>query len=182
MAIDSSRKMYNLNAIISHDIVIKNIFRVSDSAHCRFDATRREYKYFIYTKKNPFIQDTAYYYPYHLDRELLRKAAEVVAGKKNFTSFSKKNTQVNNFLCSIHTSKWNTTGETLEYNVSANRFLRGMVKGLVGTMLLVGTNKISIEDLHQIFESQDCSKANFSVPAHGLFLESVSYPEMNYLK
>lgn len=178
VAIDDARKLYNLNAIISNDIVLKRIFKVSDIEHCRFDAISREYKYYIYSKKDPFLQDTAYYYPYHLDHDLLQEAAKVVAANINFTSFSKRNTQVNNFICTIQISQWIITKDLLIYNVSANRFLRGMVKGLVGTMLLVGTGKISMIDLNDIFASKDCSNANFSVPAHGLFLEKVTYPEM----
>ena len=178
VAIDDAHKLYNLNAIISNDIVLKRIFKVSDIAHCRFDAINREYKYYIYSKKDPFLQDIAYYYPYHLDHGLLQEAAKVVAANINFTSFSKRNTQVNNFICTIQKSQWIITKDLLIYNVSANRFLRGMVKGLVGTMLLAGTGKLSIKDLNDIFASKDCSNANFCVPAHGLFLEKVTYPKM----
>ncbi|MEO6818644.1 MAG: tRNA pseudouridine(38-40) synthase TruA, partial [Ginsengibacter sp.] len=174
--IDDGHKLYNLNAIISKDIVITRIFRVSDEAHCRFDAICREYKYYIYTKKDPFLQETAYYFPYHIDFKLLQQAAIVVTTNIDFTSFSKRNTQVNNFICSIQKSEWLIEDSRLVYNVSANRFLRGMVKGLVGTMLLVGTGKISLEALHHIFETKDCSNANFAVPPHGLFLEKVTYP------
>lgn len=182
ISIDSARKLYNLNAIISKEIVIKIIFRVSDTAHCRFDAISREYKYYIYCKKDPFLQETAYYFPYQLDHNLLQESAVLVAGNKDFTSFSKRNTQVNNFICSILKSEWIIEGDCIVYNVTANRFLRGMVKGLVGTMLLVGTGKISLESFQQIFEIKDCSNANFSVPPHGLFLEEVTYPKNFGLK
>lgn len=177
LAIDDVRKLYSLNAIISKEIVFKNIIRVSNDAHCRFDAISREYKYYIYCKKDPFLMEKAYYFPYHIDYDLLQKAAKIVALHIDFTSFSKKNTQVNNFICSIEKSEWKLGENLLVYNVIANRFLRGMVKGLVGTMLLVGTGKISLTYFNEIFESKDCSKANFSVEAHGLFLERVIYPE-----
>ena len=178
LEIDDPYKLYNLNAIISNDIVIKSIFRVSDISHCRFDAVSREYKYFIYAKKDPFLQDTAFYFPYQIDLALLQEAAKLVAANLDFTSFSKKNTQVNNFICTVQKSEWIIEENKLVYHVAANRFLRGMVKGLVGTMLFVGVGKLSIEDLHSIFAIKDCSKANFSVPPHGLFLEKVSYPEI----
>ncbi|MDB5198092.1 MAG: truA [Chitinophagaceae bacterium] len=166
---------YNLNALLPRDIVIKKIFLVKDDAHCRFDAIRREYKYFIYQNKDPFLQDTAFYYPYKLDVEKLNAAAQQIIRYEDFTSFSKRNTQVKNFLCKIEKSEWYVKENTMVYNVIANRFLRGMVKGLVGTMLRVGTNKISINELSEIIESKNCNKADFTPPSHGLFLNSVNY-------
>lgn len=169
------RFRYNLNAILPGDIVIKRIFQVEENAHCRFDALSREYKYFIYKDKNPFLEDRAYYYPYPLDIDLLNSAAKRILGKKDFTSFSKKNTQVNNFICDIKESAWRMENDTLVYHVKANRFLRGMVKGLVGTMLRVGACKIPLDEFNKIIASKDCSLADFSVPPHALFLISVNY-------
>ncbi|MDB5221566.1 MAG: truA [Chitinophagaceae bacterium] len=166
---------YNLNALLPRDIVIKKIFLVKDDAHCRFDAISREYKYFIYQNKDPFLQDTAFYYPYKLDVEKLNAAAQQIIRYEDFTSFSKRNTQVKNFLCKIEKSEWYVKENTMVYNVIANRFLRGMVKGLVGTMLRVGTNKISINELSEIIESKNCNKADFTPPSHGLFLNCVNY-------
>lgn len=168
-------KIYNLNSILPKDIVIKRIFPVAENAHCRFDAITREYKYFIYTEKNPFLQDTAYYFPYSLDIHKLNEAASLLLQHKNFTSFSKKNTQVNNFICDIKKSEWIMEKSTLVYNVEANRFLRGMVKGLVGTMLRVGTNKITLDQFNDIIINKDGSKTDFSVPSHALFLIAVTY-------
>ena len=182
LAIDDAYKLYNLNAIISKDVVIKSIFSVPDTAHSRFDALTREYNYYIYFDKEPFLQEFAYFYPYKLDDSLLQEAAKIVAGNINFTSFSKKNTQVNNFICNIQKSQWIISENSIVYNVAANRFLRGMVKGLVGTMLLISSGKITLTDFHNIFAAKDCSKANFSVPSHGLFLEKVIYPESSFLK
>lgn len=170
-----NRCVYNLNAILPLDIVVKRIFPVSPTAHCRFDANSREYVYNIYKDKNPFFADRAYYYPFKLDVELMQKAATVLKSYKDFTSFSKRNTQVSNFECTIIKSKWDLKNNLLSYNVQANRFLRGMVRGLVGTMLKVGTGKISVEDFIQIIETKDCSLANFAVPPHGLFLVQVQY-------
>lgn len=166
---------YNLNALLPRDIVIKNIFPVKDTVHCRFDAISREYKYFIYQHKDPFLQDTAFCYPYKLDIGKLNEAAKQIMKYEDFTSFSKRNTQVKNFLCKIKKSEWYVEGNLIVYNVAANRFLRGMVKGLVGTMLRVGTNKISIKEFSKIIESKDCNNAVFSPPSHGLFLDSVTY-------
>lgn len=167
--------IYNLNAILPLDIVIKRIFEVQENAHCRFDAISREYRYFIYTKKDPFKADRAFYYPYTLDIGLLNEAAQLVSAFQDFTAFSKRNTQVKSFNCSIYESNWGVEDEQLVYTVRANRFLRGMVKGLVGTMLRVGTGKISVAGFKQIIEGKDCSLVDFSVPAHGLFLFNVEF-------
>ena len=167
--------VYSLNAILPRDIVIKRIFEVPENMHCRFDAVSREYKYYIYSNKNPFIQETAFYYPYKLDLDQLNEAAALILKYEDFTSFSKRNTQVKNFICGIMKSEWIMEKNTLVYHVKANRFLRGMVKGLVGTMLKVGRGIISLEEFQCIIESRDCRKADFSVAANGLFLVKVHY-------
>ena len=177
ISIGLEEAVYNLNAILPRDIVIKRIYRVEDDAHCRFDAISREYKYFIYQKKDPFLEGRAYYFPYKLNLENLNKAAAMISQYQDFTSFSKKNTQVNNFICKMIISEWIIENNILVYNVKANRFLRGMVKGLVTTMLRVGTGKISSEEFDTILESRDCSKADFSAPSHGLFLVGVEYKD-----
>ena len=167
--------VYNLNALLPRDIVIKKIFQVKDNAHCRFDAVSREYKYFIYQQKDPFIQDTAFFFPYKFDIDKLNVAAQQIMNYQDFNSFSKKNTQVNNFFCNIKKSEWYFENNYLVYNVVANRFLRGMVKGLVGTMLRVGTNKISVNDFLKIIENKVSAVADFTPPSHGLFLINVEY-------
>ena len=171
--------IYNLNAILPLDIVIKRIFEVPENAHCRFDAVSREYRYFIYKEKDPFKADRAFYYPYTLDMRLLNEAAQLVLAFEDFTAFSKRNTQVKSFNCSIYESNWSADDEQLVYTVRANRFLRGMVKGLVGTMLRVGRGKISVAEFKKIIEGKDFSSVDFSVPAHGLFLFNVEFkPDM----
>lgn len=169
--------IYNLNAILPRDIVIKRICQVADEAHCRFDAVSREYKYFIYQNKNPFLDGRAYYFPYKFRLENLNEAASIILQHQDFTSFSKKNTQVNNFICKIIMSEWIIENNILIYNVKANRFLRGMVKGMVTTMLRVGTGRISLEEFDNILRSRDGSKADFSAPSHGLFLVGVEYKD-----
>ena len=166
---------YSLNSILPDDIVIKRIFKVGDKAHCRFDAISRRYKYYIYSEKNPFYKDTAYFYPYTIDFEQLQQAASIILNTENFTSFSKRNTQVDNFICSIHKSKWQKKNNCIVYDVVANRFLRGMVRGLVGTMLKVGTGRISLKEFTEIIKNNNCAKADFSVPPKGLYLIEIQY-------
>jgi tRNA pseudouridine38-40 synthase len=167
--------LYSLNSILPEDIVIKKIVEVEEKQHCRFDAVSREYKYYIYRKKNPFYKETAWFYPYTIDFEKLQETARIILNTKNFKSFSKKNSQVNNFICSIYKSEWTKENDFLVYNVVANRFLRGMVKGLVGTMLKTASGKISLNEFIAIVKSNSGNNADFSVPAHGLFLVEVKY-------
>jgi tRNA pseudouridine38-40 synthase len=173
--------LYSLNSILPYDIVIKNIMPVKEDAHCRFDAIEREYKYFIYRNKNPFLADRAYYYPYKINTEKLQEAAKLILRYEDFTSFSKRNTQVKNFLCSIGKSQWTEERETLIYNVAANRFLRGMVRGLVATMLKIATEKITNDQFKTIIESHNCNLADFSAPPYGLFLSGIKYPPNVFL-
>jgi len=169
--------VYRLNAILPGDISIRGIFRMPEGAHCRFDAESREYRYYIYNRKNPFLADRAYFYPYPLEWVLLEEAACLLKGHTDFTSFSKRNTQVNHFRCSIYESHWVREEGEWYYRIRANRFLRGMVRGLTGTMLLVGRGQISMEQFEEILRGGDPARVNFNVPAKGLFLERVRYPE-----
>jgi tRNA pseudouridine38-40 synthase len=173
--------IYNLNAILPGDIVVRSLRRVKETAdglaHARFSATGREYRYYIYHVKDPFREDRAYFYPYTLDLEVLGEVAGVVREYRDFTSFSKRNTQVKTFMCTIEVSEWLQERDGLVYHVKANRFLRGMVRGLVGTMLQAGRGKIDVKGFRNIIERRDCTLADFSVPGRGLFLESVFYPE-----
>jgi len=175
----SLQLLYNLNAILPTDISVKNLLKVKDDAHCRFDAISREYKYHIYQKKNPFLTDKAFYFPYTLDIEAMQKAAIAIKEYSDFTSFSKRNTQVKSFVSDIKESKWVIQNECLIYNVKANRFLRGMVRALTATMLNLGRGKIDLTAFRRIIETKDCTLANFSAPAHGLFLTEVCFPS-NY--
>ncbi len=170
--------VYNLNAILPLAIVIKSIKQVESNAHSRFLAVSREYKYYITKVKNPFVTDTAWYYPYAVDINILNEAANLIAAYTDFTSFAKRNTQVNTNQSRIIKSRWYYDDNLLVFDVEANRFLRGMVRGLVGTMLLAGRNKITLQDFKEIIEAKDCTKASFATPAHGLFLASVKYPEV----
>jgi len=169
--------LYNINAILPSDIAVKKVYPVSAEAHARFHAILREYKYYIYTHKDPFLEDRAWYYPYKFDLGLLNQAAEIIRHSKDFTSFAKRNTQVNNFMCALSISEWVIENDCLVYHVQGNRFLRGMVRGLVGTMLKLGRGAISLEQFKAVIEARDCTKADFSTPAQGLFLVRVHYPD-----
>jgi tRNA pseudouridine38-40 synthase len=169
--------LYNLNALLPSDIVARRLIPVSAEAHCRFDAVSREYKYYIYREKNPFLQDRAFYFPYTLDLEKLQYAAEIIKNQTDFTSFSKRKTQVKSFECKLMESRWIRENECLIFHVKANRFLRGMVRALTATMLLVGRHKLTIEEFKNILLAKDCTLASFAVPARGLFLCAVEYPD-----
>lgn len=173
----SQKNIYNINSILPADIVCKNIFPVNENAHCRFDAISRRYKYYIAQNKNPFLQNSAYYFPYKIDLHVLQTLADEIKNHKDFSSFSKRNTQVKSFICDIQFSEWKEENDCIVYEVCANRFLRGMVRALTGTMLRVArTEKENALDVFKkIIESKDCTKADFSVPAHGLFLVSVKF-------
>lgn len=168
--------IYKMNAILPCDIVVKRLIPVKDDAHCRFDAISREYKYFIYRHKDPFLNDRAFYFPYKLDIDKMNEAAEIIMRYDDFTSFSKRNTQVKTFICQIIESKWVWENDCLVYHVKGNRFLRGMVRALTATMLKIGRGKLSIDEFHDVIRAKDCTKASFSVPSHGLFLVAVECP------
>ena len=175
----TSHFAYKMNAILPGDIVVQKLISVNQGAHCRFDAISREYKYFIYQHKDPFLKDRAFYFPYKLNMELMQQAAEVTKTYTDFTSFSKRNTQVKTFNCCIMESKWGWEDECLVFHVKADRFLRGMVRALVATMLKIGRGKMTIAEFKNVIEEKDCSKASFAAPPQGLFLMSVNY-QRNY--
>ncbi len=172
---DWEKAVYHLNAILPPDIVAKRVFAVADEAHCRFDAKYRSYEYSLYGNKDPFLADRAYFYPYKVDMNLLNSAAALVKTSETFESFAKRNSQVKTFRCTIYESSWEWRNDVLVYAVSGNRFLRGMVRGLTGTMLKVGRGKTSLEEFKHIIESNDASLADFSVPPQGLSLVKVAY-------
>ncbi|MDP4264698.1 MAG: tRNA pseudouridine(38-40) synthase TruA [Bacteroidota bacterium] len=174
--VEDAQFVYKMNAILPGDIVIKRLIPVADDAHSRFDAISRDYKYFIYRHKDPFLRDRAFYFPYQLDIDKLNQAAAIIHEYDDFTSFSKRNTQVKTFICRIIKSEWVWEDSCLVYNVRANRFLRGMVRGLTATMLKIGRGKMTLDEFHEVIRARDCTKASFSVPSHGLFLVGVEYP------
>lgn len=173
--IESSKDLYHLNRILPFEIVIKKIFQVADNLHCRFDALKRHYEYIITRHKDPFLINRAYYYPYALDQQKLIDASKVLLYTTDFQAFSKKNSQVYTYDCQINFAEWNFNNDLITFNISGNRFLRGMVRGIVGTILHVGKGKNSIDDFLKIIDLKDCSKANFAVPPYALYLKKIGY-------
>lgn len=171
--------VYKLNAILPNDIVVKNVCNVPAEAHSRFDAVSREYVYKIHCFKNPFLKEGSLYYPYKLNHEALQEGAFFIKEQTNFFAFSKTNTQVNNFNCVIGKSEWEIGTEDLSYRIEANRFLRGMVRLLTATLLKIGREKLSFLEFRRFFETG--TKCGFSVPAHGLYLKRVEYPQNIFL-
>lgn len=174
-------KTYNINAILPQDMVVTGIYPVQDNAHSRFDAKARRYTYYLTRHKNPFLQETAYYFPFTIDLELMNECCQLILSNTDFTSFSKKHTDVSNFNCQIMHAQWKQHSDTVTFEVESNRFLRGMVRALVGTMLQVGRKKINLDQFKEIIISQNCNQADFSAVAKGLFLQKVYYPETVFL-
>ena len=170
------KMLYNLNAMLPSDIIITNLWEVPSHAHCRFDATERSYGYNIHIKRDPFLNDRSWYLPYNINVLLLQESAHIILGKHDFTSFAKRNTQVSNHYCTISVCDWTQHASGLKLNVSGNRFLRGMIRGLVGTMVKVGRGKMTLDEFVNVLEAKDNTMADFTAPAHGLFLENIEFP------
>lgn len=175
------KSIYNINSILPSDIVVKSVRLVKAEAHSRFSAVSREYKYFISFNKNPFMNDRAWLFPYQVNEELLHQAATLIKENENFMSFSKQHTQVKTFHCQIEKSIWTRQEDSFIYTVKANRFLRGMVRALVSTMLQVARENVSIQEFRTLLEGKIKASADFSAPAKGLFLTSVSFKEDIFL-
>jgi tRNA pseudouridine38-40 synthase len=168
---------FRLNKLLPKEIAVRNIIAVTQDAHARFDAVSRIYRYHITTQKNPFLQKRSYQFAKPLDLDLMNQAAKILIDHKNFKCFSKSKTDVKTYVCDIQQVHWQQNGSELVFFIQANRFLRNMVRAIVGTLIEVGLRKISISDFEAIIESRDRSQAGYSVPAHGLYLEKVNYPK-----
>ena len=167
---------YKLNAILPDDIVIFKTLLVHNDAHTRFDALSRSYEYKIWLGRNPFLLDTTWQLHHQqLNIELMNKAAATLYDYEDFECFSKVKTDVHTFNCTVTNAKWIKNGNELTFHISANRFLRNMVRAIVGTLIDVGLEKITVNDFKKIIESKNRSKAGVSVPAKGLFLTKVIY-------
>jgi tRNA pseudouridine38-40 synthase len=170
--------LYNFNALLPHSMSIKNIFKANKAeANARFEAISRQYRYRIYTEKNPFLFQRALLYPYTIDTNILHQTASLLLNYDDFETFSKKNAQTTTFKCKLFKSEWQQVDNELHYVVWGNRFLRGMVRALVGTQLRVARGKYTLNGFKEVIESKDCSRADFSVPGFGLYLEQINYPE-----
>ena len=165
-----------LNALLPHDIAVKRIIPVHTDAHARFDATQRSYEYHIHFSKDPFKQNYSWQIKGELDVDLMNQAARIMMTYTDFSCFSKSNTQVKTNNCKIVRAEWVRKDEGLVFYISADRFLRNMVRAIVGTCMMVGRKEISPEGIRQIIESKNRSNAGTSVPACGLYLTEVKYP------
>jgi tRNA pseudouridine38-40 synthase len=168
--------IYALNGILPKDIAIQQIRAVSDKFHSRFDATFRRYLYRISQQKTPFWREFSYFYRAPLDMELMNNAGEILKNYSDFQCFSKVHTDVVTFNCQIEYANWERHDQFLLFHIKADRFLRGMVRAIVGTMLEVGTGKLSLSGFEEIILSKNRNKAGRAVPAEGLTLVEVGYP------
>lgn len=175
---------YQLNAILPDALGLRVLYRpTAVDLNARFDAISRRYRYRIYHWKNPFLRGRAHYFPYRFREEALHETAALLLTHTDFTSFAKRNAQTKTNLCSITTARWERvmssdgSGEELHFIVEANRFLRGMVRGLVGTQLVLARRGLGAPAMQEILDAEDCTRARFDVPGYGLYLEEVKYPD-----
>jgi len=178
--LDKEKKwVYKLNGILPNDIVINKITGVSPDAHARFDALSRTYKYYISKKKDPFNSEFSCLLYGQLDVNIMNKASLLLYDYTDFTSFSKLHTDVKTNNCRVSLVKWEQTGNQIIFTIKADRFLRNMVRAIVGTLLEVGRGKMGIDEFRKIIESKNRSQATASAPAHGLFLTNIEYPKFS---
>ncbi|MCK0188370.1 tRNA pseudouridine(38-40) synthase TruA [Arenibacter sp. F20364] len=169
--------IHRLNAFLPEDIAVIGIFLVGADAHARFDASERTYEYWVVQNKDPFLVDAAYYVKYPLNIEQMNEAAAILVAHKDFECFSKSNTDVKTYLCDLRKAQWENEGGRLIFTISADRFLRNMVRAIVGTLIDVGQGKSTLADIRSILASKDRSEAGVSVPAKGLYLTAIKYPK-----
>lgn len=172
---DYDNFVYRLNIFLPNDIVIYKCWKVDNDLHARFDAKSRTYRYYISQTKNPFHTQDAFYYHGNLDVELMQEAAKILFEYTDFTSFSKLHTQVKTNNCKIMEARFFEENDLLIFEIKADRFLRNMVRAVVGTLLEVGRGKLTLEQFRGVIENKNRCSAGTSMPAHALFLEDVSY-------
>lgn len=168
--------LFKINCILPHDIVVKKFYKVKEDAHARFDTTSRSYEYRICRVKNPFSLDLAWNLTRELNVVKMKEATEILFEFEDFQSFSKVHTDVEHFLCRIIHAEWIEQGDYLIFKIEANRFLRGMVRTIVGTLVDIGKEKTQVEDFRKILEKKDRKAAGAIVPAEGLYLTRIKYP------
>lgn len=174
---DIDNLMFKLNSLLPNDIAVQDIKASKEDFHARFDAISRTYEYSIIQSKDPFLIERSYFIRNKLDINAMQKASNLLFNHKNFKSFSKVKTDVYTFDCEIKKAIWTQKGHHLLFEIEANRFLRNMVRAIVGTLIEVGLHKISVEEFNTVILSQDRSKAGKSVPANALVLKDIKYPE-----
>lgn len=167
--------VYRMNRILPFSIVVKRILKVEPHRHARFDALSRTYQYHIHLEKDPFLLEGSLFFPYELAIDKMNKACTLLFNYSDFTSFSKVHSDAKTNICKIIRAEWSKTGNNLTFTIQADRFLRNMVRAIVGTLLEVGQNRISLEEFAQVIEAKDRGKAGKSVDGKGLFLTAVEY-------
>jgi tRNA pseudouridine38-40 synthase len=172
---------WKLNSYLPNDIAVLQIHSSKEDSHSRFDAVSRKYIYRINLQKDPFTLDNSFYFRKELNVDLMNKASTILLKNTDFECFSKVKTEVNNFKCQIEEAEWKQFGHNLEFHIKANRFLRGMVRAIVGTLLDIGQSKINVDDFQKIIDSKDRRNAGSASKANGLTLEEVNYPENYFL-
>ncbi|WP_194768396.1 tRNA pseudouridine(38-40) synthase TruA [Tamlana sp. I1] len=176
-AFNNDKLLYKLNSFLPVDVAVHSVFKVKPEAHTRFDALSRQYLYRVTLKKNVFNFEHTYFVKKALDVDKMNEASKILLTYKDFQCFSKSNTDVKTYNCDIMKAEWFFKDEELHFVIKANRFLRNMVRAIVGTMINIGLGKMEVEALHNIIQSKSRGEAGFSVPAHGLFLTHIEYPE-----
>lgn len=173
---EPERTVYKLNFLLPDDISVARMTPVADGAHARFDAREREYRYYIETRKNPFTRHATWQYYVPLDVARMNEAAEALLGEQDFTSFAKLNSNNKTNICRVVAARWSEGHGRLCFTIRADRFLRNMVRAIVGTLVDVGRGRYTPEDFREIIASRDLSRSSAGVPAQGLFLSDVHYP------
>ena len=174
--------LYHFNSCVPKDICALSLRPVSDKAHARFSALSRTYRYHLTKTRNPFLNDRAGFYPYDLDLSLMRKACGMLKSVKDFSCFEKTGGNSESSECNLTSATWKESGGEVIFSVTANRFLRNMVRAMVGTMLEVGRGKMDLDEFMAVQKSGNRQKAGMSVPAHGLYLTNIRYPGNLFLK
>jgi tRNA pseudouridine38-40 synthase len=182
-SVDERKNLVNrLNKYYPDDIAIEDLIPVIPTAHARFDAISRTYKYFITQKKDPFGKEFSFLLFGEIDLNLMNEGAKLLFDYSDFSSFSKADTQVKTNNCKIMSAEWTEENETLVFTIKADRFLRNMVRAIVGTLLDIGRKRISLYDFNEIIKSKNRSEAGYSVPGLGLFLYKIEYPDNIFLE
>ena len=176
---DKKQFVYQLNAILPNDISAFELHEVDDDASARFDAIKRTYEYYLYRSKNPFLKEFATTMLFDVDVEKINKACSVLLAHDDFKCFSKSRTQVKHTICNIYEAKWEEKVGKHKFTITANRFLRGMVRAIVGTLQRVGKEELSLNDFKKIIENKQRSAAGASVDACGLYLSRIEYPYLS---
>lgn len=177
---DKGKMLVSINRLVGRDIAIHDIIRVADDAHTRFDATQRTYKYFVAFEKTPFFYPLSWHCPHGLDLDLMNEAAKLLLATDDFTSFAKLHSDAKTNICRVTEAEWKMEGKMAVFTISADRFLRNMVRAIVGTLVDVGRGKMTIDDFKKVIERKDRCSAGQSMPGEALFLWDITYDYITF--